>query len=137
MEIKEAYCSFEVAKLLKEKGFKEFTLEGYDITGKELDGMTPFISWNEDPLVKQGFTNFKTFAKPTHQMAMAWLREKHWVISITPKSFCADGRCVSWAYSIWADDNLQVDGEEEWVNIYGSFEEATEAALKYCLENLI
>lgn len=32
--IKEAYCSFEVAKLLKEKGFNEEVISYYDTDGQ-------------------------------------------------------------------------------------------------------
>lgn len=119
----EDYCSYEVAKLLKEKGFEQYKCQhSYNSKG--------VFQWSDnlDPY---------EYSAPTHQMAMKWLREIHWVISIIPKSFYADGRCTSWTYSIWADDNLEIDGEEEWENIYGSYEEATEAALKYSLKNLI
>ena len=121
--ITEDYCSFEVAKLLKEKGFDE-PLVNYYYTAKG-----ERVGYLLMPEVQ--------YLCPTHQMAMKWLREKRWIISIIPKSFYADGRCTSWTYSIWADDNLEIDGEEEWENIYGSYEEAVEAALKYSLENLI
>lgn len=122
--ITEDYCSYEIAKLLKEKGF---------------DGVCDYAYSNKGNWFEIDRSNFDEVycLRPTHQMAMKWLREKHWVISIIPKSFYADGRCISWTYSIWADDNLEIDGEEELENIYGSYEEATEAALKYSLENLI
>ena len=125
--IQEDYCSYELSKLLKEKGFEILTDKVYDNQNK-LDYQN-VVCWQEKRLPY-------IFA-PTHQMAMKWLREKHWVISIIPKSFYADGRCTSWTYSIWADDNLEINDEEEWKNIYGSYEEAVEAALKYSLENLI
>lgn len=122
--ITEDYCSYEIAKLLKEKGF---------------EGVCEYAYSNKGNYFEVDRSNFDEVycLRPTHQMAMKWLREIHWVISIIPKSFYADGRCTSWTYSIWADDNLEIDGEEEWENIYGSYEEATEAALKYSLKNLI
>lgn len=122
--ITEDYISYEVAKLLKEKGF---------------EGACDYAYSNKGNYFEIDRSNFDEVycLRPTHQMAMKWLREIHWVISIIPKSFYADGKCTSWTYSIWADDNLEIDGEEEWENIYGSYEEAIEAALKYSLENLI
>lgn len=122
--ITEDYCSYEIAKLLKEKGF---------------EGVCKYAYSNKGNYFEVDRSNFDEVycLRPTHQMAMKWLREIHWVISIIPKSFYADGKCASWSYSIWADDNLEIDGEEEWENIYGSYEEATEAALKYSLKNLI
>ena len=122
--IQEDYCSYELSQLLKEKGFEEVCDYAYSNKGNYFE------------VDRSNFDEIYCL-RPTHQMAMKWLREKRWVISIIPKSFYADGRCTSWTYSIWADDNLEIDGEEEWENIYGSYEEATEAALKYSLENLI
>ena len=122
--IQEDYCSYELSQLLKEKGF---------------EGVCEYAYSNKGNYFEVDRNNFDEIycLRPTHQMAMKWLREKRWVISIIPKSFYVDGRCTSWTYNIWADDNLEIDGEEEWENIYGSYEEATEAALKYSLENLI
>lgn len=67
--IKEAYCSFEVAKLLKEKGFTEECEYFYD--------------WYKESesyhiCSKGGTCNNEKYpdeySMPTHQMAMAWLR---------------------------------------------------------------
>ena len=62
MEIREAYCSFEVAKLLKEKGFNEPIRCWYDNYGDfHNEGV---IMRNEDCLPP-------TVMCPTHQLAMA------------------------------------------------------------------
>ena len=131
--IKEAYCSFEVAKLLKEKGFDEPCFYYYKdkvlIFSHSLKGRN---SYQTD-----------TYSAPTHQMAMAWLRE-HGLHINAP---------ISYDYSVDADGN-EVDRRTfyifeiyssfrgnliyiEEINEYDSYEEAVEAALKYCLENLI
>ena len=61
--IQEAYCSSEVAKLLKEKGFNEPVTELNKLVFQDA----------ERPILKV-----------THQKAMAWLREKHNIhISVT------------------------------------------------------
>ena len=128
----EDYVSYEVAKLLKEKGF-DWECLAYWFIGTDRNfsiSKTP-QNWNE---VK---TDLDWLSCPTHQMACKWLREKHVVIVVIPKSFYADGSCGSWAYSIWADDNSEVDGEEEWKELYESYEQAIEKALKYSLKNLI
>lgn len=125
--INEDYVSYETAKLLKEKGFNEEVLAVYIYDNLFVKGENNIVNPANVPII----------LAPTHQMAMKWLMEKHVVIVVTPKSFCADGSCGSWAYSIWADDNLEVDGEEEWEDLYESYEEAVEAALKYSLKNLI
>ena len=65
--IKEAYVSFEVAKLLKENGFNEPTWTRYEDDNEVIFGDK--YNWNNSPM---GHTS-----APTHQMAMKWLREVH------------------------------------------------------------
>ena len=120
--VTEDYVSFGVAKLLKEKGFdwntdKQFNLDkivgDYNITDR-----------SRHPE--------RYLDAPTLQMAMKWLREKHIVIIPDVENFYADGSVSSWEYHIWCDDNY-----EEEQNSFSSYEEACEAAIKYCLEKLI
>lgn len=90
--IKEQYVSFEVAKLLKEKGFKEETHGNYYLGGK-FDGEfeeSSKVNWNKF---------FKTpIAAPTQQMVMRWLREVHNIhISITFGWVSGYNAQVDWA----------------------------------------
>ena len=115
--IKEQYVSFEVAKLLKDKGFKEETYGNYYLGGK-FDGKfeeSSKVNWNKF---------FKTpIAAPTQQMAMRWLREVHDIkIMIRPY---VDG---TYSYEI-------LNGF--WYVNFDSYEDAAEEAIKYCLENLV
>ena len=129
--ITEDYVSFETAKLLKEKGFKEETHGNYYLGGK-FDGEfeeSSKVNWNKF---------FKTpIAAPTQQMAMRWLREVHNIhISIT----------FGWVSGY----NAQVDWAEEsekgndkpaccvWrTDLNTTYEAAVEEAIKYSLKNLI
>ena len=117
--IQEAYCSFEIAKLLKEKGFNERSAASYDSKGQLQEG---WAYWNKTPI---------WYAAPTHQMAMAWLREMHylWIDIDLLTNY-------KWAWSIWLmnDANFKM-GETSQVT--SNYKEAVEAALKYALENLI
>ena len=109
--ITEDYCSFEVAKLLEEKGFHAPDLHGLDSSLGHL------------------------WIKVTHQMAMKWLREKgvylnirialsrmeddvinniHWVVDI-----------LNFSSGDWKDNDIWAD----------TYEEAVEAALKHVLES--
>ena len=131
--IKEAYCSFELAKLLKEKGFNEKCRGGYHYEFDDNDNIiVMFEEWMAQPynndVVDEGFL----CSAPTHQMAIAWLRTKHIIIVVQPENFNAEGICSYWGVDIWADDNY-----EKLQGDFPSYEEATEAALKYVLENLI
>ena len=123
--IREDYVSFETAKLLKEKGFDECTICSFDKDGNPKDILRPFIESDGD------------VRKPTLQMAMSWLRElKRCIIVIIPKWFTPYG-CAKYAYSIWADDNLEIDGETNKDTEYDTYEETCEEAIKYCLKKLI
>lgn len=122
---REDYCSFEVAKLLKEKGFDEKTLSYYE------DNVLchgDWFEWNRSPLGH--------IAAPTHQMAMKWLREeKNIFIVIEPHAYdYINEKNSSYVFSLWQGDNYC---ENPLLKDYPSYEEAIEAALKYSLENLI
>lgn len=128
--ITEDYVSFEVAKLLKEKGFDipcHYTYHG-DITS------VPFFHRKVKNFNGEEYSGKTTewVSCPTHQMAMKWLREeKHIIFVFKPATFSGE-ECTYWTYEIWAGDNFE--GE---VMSFKTYEEAVEAALKYSLENLI
>ena len=130
--IKEAYVGFEVAKLLEEKGFNEKTFTYFD---DDLLCHGEWFEWNNSPMGQM--------SAPTHQMAMAWLREKG--IHISPKYCCFQGpKKNDKPYYKWEDRVLKLSsGEQIHPDVlgiheyYSSYEDAVEAALKYCLENLI
>ena len=67
--ITEDYVSFEVAKLLKEKGFNEYCLKNYWSSDKELHDWKWELSYNRN---SDGNCNTKDCAAPTLQMAMKW-----------------------------------------------------------------
>lgn len=116
--IKETYCSFKVSKLLKEKGFDAPTIDYYDNTGKTIYGT---LAINRNFLKGQ-------ISKPTHQLAMAWLREKKIFIYIRPLE---NGNCFS-SHILYNEIDKLVEG---WS--FGTYEEAVEAALKFCLTELM
>ena len=66
---------------------------------------------------------------------MKWLREKECVICVIPLTFYFGENVSSWGYNIWAGNNLEVD--EENTPKFTTYEDAVEAAIKYCLEHLI
>jgi len=118
--IQEAYCSFEVAKLLKEKGFNERSAASYDSKGQLQEG---YAYWNKTPI---------WFAAPTHQMAMKWLRDVHHIaINI------GWGEIFEDQYKWWSTV-LNMDNGDLYDEHYNaSYEESVEDTLKYCLEKLI
>lgn len=130
--ITEDYVSFETAKLLKEKGFDDNCAALYDLRSGELNQRGVGYVFNNGQ-----WDNFIT--APTLQMAMKWLREVHHLHISVEMGFDVDNsQYFFFVPSICKFSNkdgeyLTPFGEREF-NIY---EEACEAAIKYCLENLI
>ena len=124
--ITEDYVSFEIAKLLKEKGF-----DGECDLFYRTDEPKSIIHEASKIAYSQGIDD-ECVITPTLQMAMKWLRKEH-NLSIEPYYTHKQGykfavQEIPTAISLWMDlpDEL-----------YSTYEEACETAIKYCLENLI
>ena len=129
--MKEAYCSLEVAKLLKEKGFDEPCSKFYKFGSDEL--------FKGTTLCNSQLKGAEIYNACTHQMACAWLREVH-------NKYCDVGYDIDlkWFFQIIdLKETVEYDYPEtkyyhaENSTEFNSYEEAVEAAIKYCLENLI
>lgn len=113
--ITENYVSFEVAKLLKEKEFNEPCLKQYYNNG-ELSNVSIEAKYN---------TIDNQISAPTLQMARKWLEEVHGIhLNIIYNKICDKG--------YWGEGHWTWNNEE-----YSSYEQAVEAAILYCLKNLI
>lgn len=92
----------------------------------------------ESPEISE-WARLNQIKRPTHQMALAWLREEHKiVIQIGIKITGASYYYQIWDYSI-IHPNKFIGGMidlRECAEDFNSYEEAVEAALKYVLENL-
>lgn len=126
--ITETYVSFEVAKLLKEKGFDEecYTFYEYDSGDFYREERFPCCNSHSDD-----------YAAPTQQRAMKWLREKYNIcITIYP-----DKEKGYEAVLYHIKNNVEIILQSfgfYGFHIFGdSYEEACETAIKYCLENPI
>ena len=120
--INEDYVSLETAKLLKEKGFESDIHYFYDKNGNLLFSFGTRRYSNE-------------YLAPTLQMAIKWLRHVHGLhIAILWDCGAYIGK-NSFCYHIDDMNNYENKG---WNKIgFESYEEACEAAIRYCLENLI
>ena len=117
--ITEDYCSFEVSKLLKEKGFEGECIAYYS---KYKDNNLTLYRWRN----RQTYVNIKNDSYtlvPTHQMAMKWLREKKIFINVwyDKTDFSAE----------------YVNGYFNYIGNFDSYEEAVEQSIKYVLEHVI
>lgn len=139
--LKERYCSYELSKLLKEKGF-DWKCNGYYFKNP-FDGsidvaVSPYaMNKNSDEYRKFDLP----ISAPTHQMAMDWLRNKGYHIEIQTlwdefepsllkfTNFHAlittiiDGRVI---------DETHLANEE-----IKDYSECVENAIKYCLTKLM
>ena len=140
----EDYVSFEIAKLLKEKGFNAeldmvyseygelhriFDKEYYDSTNQ----FATITNSNYNDITKYKYDFF--VVAPTLQMAMKYLRNIHKLcISITPQvtDNDGDGGCL-WEFTI----TKRLKPLYASLVLYESYGGACEDAIKYCLENLI
>ena len=124
--ITEDYVSFETAKLLKEKGFNEPCYTCY--LNKELSHYD-YLS-----------TNFEliddVISAPTLQMSMKWLRKVHNIHIIIYPYTDRTGHNFTFIFDRYAFDYWQ-EVAEYLICSWPTYEEACEAAIKYCLENLI
>ena len=130
--IQEAYVSFEIAKLLKEKGFDENTLMVYMSYGHlcKCNRYDSIRNSNYNDITK----NYFECTAPTLQMAMKWLREVHKIYIDSSPTFSEVEKTIHFIWQIF-DSNYVVVGDCEI--FYDKYETACEAAIKYCLENLI
>lgn len=144
-QITEDYVSFETAKLLKEKGFdakcNRYYNAQYEVARTVSD--TFAMNFNDETLVR-GLMMEGAYSIPTQQMAMRWLREVHnlnvepyatapgFRFQINKAGNIKDGD-ISGGTSVY-DSNF--DGPNDG-GAWDSYEDAVEAAIKYCLTNLI
>lgn len=135
-QVTENYVSYETAKLLKEKEFDWEWSPFYSEQDKDewaQNNNYNIPNPNYDPDIPFDSEMLNVIAPHVSlQTALKWLREVHTIdIVITPSMFRKKYNTI-----IYKDENLccvDFDG----ATLAPSYEYACEAAIKYCLENLI
>ena len=141
--IEEDYVSFEIAKLLKEKGFNERLLTFYITDEAKKEGCFQLMAFTDDKIDNNHSDH--CYLAPTLQMAMKWLREVHGVTIVidTNDIWLGEDNRFYWCKIYY---NMGDRIEIKWYNDpskpndilrYQTYEEASEEAIKYCLKNLI
>ena len=128
--ITEDYVSYEVAKLLREKGFDESTSMVYMSYGGlcKLNRYDSIRNSNYNDITK----NYFEYTAPTHQMVMKWLREVYnIVISIFPTIEIDMIVREDYNYTIYKNRTAI------YQNSSLTYEQSCEESIKYTLENLI
>lgn len=144
--VTENYVSFEIAKLLNEKGF-DAECHSHYYPCHYPDGS---IQYHRDKSAQSrdkiwyNVYSLKNLPKdhylaPTLQMAMKWLREeKHYYIQVMLDGWACGDHSGYYVVIQKTDSDFEMmlsDAVDEV--FYQTYEEACEAAIKYCLENLI
>jgi hypothetical protein len=125
--IKEAYVSFEIAKLLKDKGFDEELRTYYDNLGNERalgDDFSDIKNSDTESSTKLSDYLELYCTRPTQQMVMCWLRKTH-------NLFIGVELGVS-AY-VWTITDMTNNVVIRLDAVVGDYEDVIEAAIKYCL----
>ena len=142
--ITEDYISLEVAKLLKDKGFDQNCATYYPDEHVWYNYLDKYICRHYPseiiPKDKQ------IYAAPTQAMAMKWLREEHH-IHIEIYLYKTNGNYIEQKknrkdpyYTFGVLDTITGDNiDKRLINdfIGDTYKQACEAAIKYCLKNLI
>lgn len=120
--VDEEFVPFDIAKLLKGKGFECVTQYKYRHDGSFCDSRD------------ERFQPLCDYRRPTQQMAMAWLRKYygyHVLVSFDK---------LEWNFKIIDIErtNLEYDPVvmSDTCAGYGTYEEAANEGIRYCLENL-
>lgn len=128
--ITEDYVSFEIAKLLKEKGFNEIKCN-------------TCYKWNgnfcNNRRSMSGIDNEICYQAPTLQMAMKWLRKN---FNMNPVPYATS---IGWYFEVFDLTHRDITscallydaGIPSKEKMLGTYEEACEAGIRYCLENLV
>ena len=125
--IEEQYVSFETAKLLVQKGF-DFN-----------NAYTHYYTLNGEIIERNKGYELNVAPRVTQQMAMRWLREVHH-IHIIAEPCLGEGNEPNLSFNRWFWTILKEEGEYKpirKIDEFPTYEEACEAAIKYCLTELI
>ena len=123
-QITEDYVSFEIAQLLKEKGFDIPCRQAY-FNGSLVD------------YTMYGFCNGELLDCPSQSFALKWLKEVQ-SIYITSEPDINDKHCFYPAIYTMTEESWDIQCFEELEKLsFDKPEQAVEAALLYVLKNLI
>jgi len=139
--ITEDFVSFEIAKLLKEKGFPQnpnVCNTAYTFSGKLSNNAKSFVH-NAAEFDKLGIKPLSYSMAPTLQMAMKWMREiHHYYIQVMLDSWACGGHSGYYVVIQKTDSDFEMMLSDALDEVfYKTPEDAAEAAIKYCLTNLI
>lgn len=125
--ITEDYVSFEVANLLKEKGFDELCDKKYNGYKSIVPAGKMIELWQNSE-----FDVDEECSSPTLQMTMKWLREIYHI-----HIRLINSGDESYRYEIYPREGKYRSSCLSDRCYYETYEKAAESAIKYCLEKII
>ena len=136
----EDFVTSEIAKKLKEKGFREECFARYYCSDKayfEENSYNPntesiFYCYNNDEDLGRFYID-----APTISQVLKWLRdEKFILIGLSPIQEYDGNEMIEWCSTIYKADK---QGGMSWIEefYYESYEQAALAGIEYVLDNLI
>ena len=126
--IEEYHVGYEVAELLKEKGFDVHCNSFYLDNGNSfIDEVGNYNSQDQDE-------NNNHSSAPTHSVAIKWIRENFGIHIMVDRSPRYKNR-FDWFYLIKSGDGFNT--QPIFSGYFDQLSEATEAAILYTVKNLI
>lgn len=126
----EENCTYEVAKLAKEKGFNVQTFDWYDYTGNYQKGFIPH-KLHECP-------RYKEYYAPSQSLLQRWLREEKELHIEIIATACGYYWCINHTNGTSITDSDVLDRfTNDDSGRFNTYEQALEDALKYTLEKLV
>lgn len=137
--IHEEICTYEVAKLAKEKGFPQDPDKNDHCVMYCWDGLRnihPLGAWIVWEMEEYSHDNL--YAAPTQSLLQRWLREERGIaieIVALPATYISG--LFEYKHSVFWNSNGHYMEAEYDDRIFGTYELALEDALKYALDNLV
>ncbi len=141
--IQEAYCSFEICKLLKEKRFDIFTEAVWVEYHQNTEYYNKGVVFEKSGILhgrnSYHYNNeyYSIYSSPSQALAIEWIR-----INFNIWIHCISHEVGKWCYHIGKTTAGKIhpricENGEYGLEDFDSPQEATEAALLYVLQNLI
>lgn len=137
--IHEEICTYEVAKLAKEKGFnvptRTIKVEKIEGTEKEV--------WDEEECRYITQWETRSVRIPTQSLLQRWLREEKLIVIdvVLDWQYNIEAEEIRYQYRIGSKSRMTIEGVQTRGIVrdryFDTYELALEDALKYALENLV
>lgn len=138
------FVSFDLAKKLKEKGFRELCLAYYTnddrlwFNHSHKAGATYSDCYISHNLMPKGSVSGKFVDAPTISQVLKWLREKGIFIEIhVHATFATKNKVAYWCRICRNSNGMRIKQIDELEASYADYEKAAMGGIEYVIDNLI